>query len=77
MSTAGSTAGNEAVNLNGGTLAAGNFVATGLGSGAHANSLNFNGGTLQANASDNGAYPLFLPVITDLTAYVNAGGLPI
>jgi autotransporter-associated beta strand protein len=76
LSTAGSTAGNESVNLNGGTLAAGNFVATGLGSGAHANSLNFNGGTLKANVSDNGSSPLFLPVITDLTAYVNAGGLP-
>ena len=76
LNTAGSTAGNQSVNLNGGTLAAGNFVATGLGSGAHANSLNFNGGTLKANVSDNGTSPLFLPVITDLTAYVNAGGLP-
>ena len=76
MNTAGSTAGNEAVNLNGGTLAAGNFVATGLGSGAHANTINFNGGTLQANASDNGTSPLFLPAITGLTAYVNAGGCP-
>jgi autotransporter-associated beta strand protein len=77
LNTAGSTAGNEAVNLNGGTLAAGNFVASSLGSGAHANTINFNGGTLEPNASDNGAYPLFLPVITDLTANVNAGGLPI
>jgi autotransporter-associated beta strand protein len=77
LNTAGSTAGNQSVNLNGGTLAAGNFVASALGSGAHANSLNFNGGTLQANASDNGATPLFLPAIADLTAYVNAGGLPV
>ncbi len=75
MNTVGSTAGNEAVNLNGGTLAAGNFVASSLGSGAHANTINFNGGTLEANASDNGASPLFLPAITDLTANVNAGSL--
>ena len=75
LNTAGSTAGNQSVNLNGGTLAAGNFIASGLGSGAHANTLNFNGGTLAANVSDNGAYPFFLPVIGDLTANVNAGGL--
>ena len=75
LNTAGSTAGNQSVNLNGGALSAGNFIASGLGSGAHANTLNFNGGTLAANVSDNGASPFFLPVITDLTANVNAGGL--
>jgi autotransporter-associated beta strand protein len=75
LNTAGSTAGNQSIDLNGGTLAAGNFIATALGSGAHANTINFNGGTLKANASDNGTSPLFLPVITDLTANVYAGGL--
>ena len=77
MNAAGSQAGSFSVNLNGGTLAAGNFIASSLGSGAHANTINFNGGTLEANASDYGAPPLFLPVITDLTANVNAGGLPV
>jgi fibronectin-binding autotransporter adhesin len=76
MNAGGSQAGSVSVNLNGGTLAAGNFITAGLGSGAHANSLNFNGGTLQANASDNGTSPLFLPAMTDLTAYVNSNGLP-
>jgi autotransporter-associated beta strand protein len=75
MNAGGSQAGSVSVNLNGGTLAAGNFIASALGSGAHANAINFNGGTLQANAGDNGTSPLFLPVIADLTAKVNAGGL--
>ena len=75
MNMAGSNPGNQSVNLNGGTLAAGNFIAAFLGTGAHANSINFNGGTLKANVSDNGTSPLFLPVITDLTANVDAGGL--
>ena len=75
MNTAGSTSANVSVNLNGGTLAVGNFIDGNLGSGAHANSINFNGGTLEANASDNGIAPLFFPAVADLTANVNAGGL--
>ena len=75
MNAGGSQAGSFSVNLNGGTLAAGNFIASALGSGAHTNTINFNGGTLKASASDNGISPLFLPFITALTANVNAGGL--
>jgi autotransporter-associated beta strand protein len=77
MNTAGGTSANVSVNLNGGTLAIGNFMAGNLGSGAHANSMNFNGGTLEANASDHGVAPLFFPAMADLTANVNAGGLPV
>jgi len=77
MNTAGSTSANVSVNLNGGTLAVGNFIDGNLGSGAHANSINFNGGTLEANASDNSMAPLFFPAMADLTANVNAGGLPV
>jgi len=74
FNTEGATTGTTAVNLNGGILGVGNFIASSFGSGGtHAISINFNGGTLQANANDPSGSQ-FLPVVGNTTASVNSGG---
>jgi len=71
----GSTAQTTMVNLNGGTLAVGDFIDSD-GSATHQAHINFNGGMLQANSNDptSGPTTAFLPAFTGLTAYVNSGG---
>jgi autotransporter-associated beta strand protein len=71
----GSTAQTTLANVNGGTLAVGNFLDSAAGA-THQAQINFNGGVLQANASDPTSGPTinFLPAFTGLTVYVNAGG---
>jgi len=69
---AGSATPTGQVNLNGGTLAVGNF----LFSSSAANrpvSVNFNGGTLEANANDPSGSQ-FLPALTGLTVNVQTNG---
>jgi autotransporter-associated beta strand protein len=70
----GSTAQTDLANLNGGTMAVGNFLDSDAGT-THQAQINFNGGVLQANASDptSGPTSTFLPAFTGLTVYVNAG----
>jgi autotransporter-associated beta strand protein len=70
----GSTAQTTLANVNGGTLAVGNFLDSAAGA-THQAQINFNGGVLQANASDpiSGPTTTFLPAFTGLTVYVNAG----
>ena len=63
------------VNLNGGTLSVGSFVAPTGGNGTQRMVFNFSGGTLVALASD--ASPVFFPSSTQVTATVNAAGAPI
>ncbi len=60
------------VNLNGGTLTTGAFFKTNIG-GAQLSTLNLNGGTIRAGATS----ATFLPVLTGLTANVQAGGAKI
>jgi autotransporter-associated beta strand protein len=67
----GTTAQNNTVNLNGGTLAVGNFLDSDAGA-THQAQINFNGGVLQANANDPSG-SAFLPAFAGLTVYVNSG----
>jgi autotransporter-associated beta strand protein len=69
----GSTPENNAVNLNGGTLAVGNFTLTYATAGTHQATFNFNGGVLSANASDPSG-STFLPALTALTVNVTTNG---
>ena len=70
----GSQAQTDLANLNGGTLAVGNFLDS-LSGGTHLAQINFNGGVLKANASDptSGPTSTFLPAFAGLTVFVNAG----
>jgi autotransporter-associated beta strand protein len=69
----GSTAGNFALNLNGGTLAVNNLQKT-SGGGTQTSTVNFNGGVLEALASDPTG-SVFLPFqATGLTVNVMGGG---
>jgi autotransporter-associated beta strand protein len=74
----GSTAENDALNLNGGTLTVGNFLdsaATGNIGNTHQATLNFNGGLVRANANDPTG-SAFLPAFASGYLMVNvlAGG---
>jgi autotransporter-associated beta strand protein len=70
----GSTAENNVVNLNGGTLATTGFTLTYATVGTHQATLNFNGGVLKANGSDPGS-STFLPALTALTVNVLSNGI--
>jgi autotransporter-associated beta strand protein len=59
----------NAVNLNGGTLAVGAFVFSSV-SATHSAVVHFNGGVLKANASS----AAFLPAVSGLTVDVDSGG---
>jgi autotransporter-associated beta strand protein len=74
-SNIGSTYQTNVVNLNGGTLAVGNFVQTTTGA-THGAAINLNGGVLAANASDPGA-SAFLPAIAGLAVNVLTNGATI
>jgi len=67
----GNTAQLTLVNLNGGTLAVGDFIDSDAGA-THQAQVNFNGGVLQANANDPSGGS-FLPAFAGLTVYVNSG----
>jgi len=69
----GSTTENNVVNLNGGTLAVGNFTLSFATVGSHQATINFNGGVLAANANDPGN-SFFLPALTALTVNVTTNG---
>jgi fibronectin-binding autotransporter adhesin len=78
--TEGSTASNNQVNLNGGTLAVQNFIMTGGGTAGQNATLHLNGGVLEALDPDgaNGG-TVFLPALTTgtsgaLTVDVDSGG---
>jgi fibronectin-binding autotransporter adhesin len=75
-SSEGSTAENNVVSLNGGTLAVGNFTLTEATVGTHQATLNFNGGVLEANASDPSG-STFLPALTALTVNVLSNGVTV
>jgi len=68
------TANNDTLNLNGGTLAVGNLLAS-EGSATHLSYINFNGGVLAATASDPGG-SAFLPVLTGVTVNVTNALVP-
>lgn len=69
---AGSTAQNTALNLNGGALAVGNFIAS-SGAATHQSTIHFNGGILKPMADS----ATFLPALTGMAANVDGGGLKI
>ncbi len=74
--TEGTTASNNTVNLNGGTLATQNIIFVGGGTGGGTTqvaNIQFNGGVLKALASDP-AGSTFLPKFTGVPANVDAGG---
>ena len=68
----GSTTENDVLNLNGGTLIAGKFLAT-SGGGGYQSTINLNGGMLQAYTNDPSG-STFLPALPALAANVLAGG---
>jgi autotransporter-associated beta strand protein len=75
----GSTAENDQINLNGGTLTVGNFLdsaSTGNVGNTHQATINFNGGLLKADANDP-VGSTFLPAFAAgyLTADVDGGGV--
>ena len=69
---AGSAAPSGAVNVNGGTLAVGNFIFS-AASATRPMAINLNGGVLKANASDPSG-STFLPVFADTTVNVTTNG---
>jgi autotransporter-associated beta strand protein len=61
---------NDVLNLNGGTLAVGNFLASAGSANVHLSTINFNGGTLAATTNDAASGVTFLPALTALTVNV-------
>ena len=55
------------LNLNGGTLTVGNFLATAGSAGVHLSKINFNGGVLATATNDASSGFTFLPALTALT----------
>lgn len=70
----GSTAQNNVVNLNGGTLGVGNFTLSDGGA-THQATINFNGGVLLATTNDPSATQ-WLPILTGLTVNVTNATVP-
>jgi len=70
----GSTAQNNVVNLNSGTLSVSNFTLTYYGA-THQATINFNGGVLAANASDP-AGSQYLPALNNLTVNITNATVP-
>jgi len=70
----GSTAQNNVVNLNSGTLSVSNFTLSYSGA-THQATINFNGGVLAANTNDP-AGSQFLPALADLTVNITNATVP-